>query len=142
MAASPCHRGRGCVRIRIRQACDGARSSPLWQGTVSVLVNGAFMGEGVMLPLKAGEFTVIPYAKEARVTVTKTSAMTTRPPHRTVYLDIDGNETTSGACGLVPACGTGDAAHNACRPPTYDPQPRPSRCGAHTTVCARPPTKW
>jgi len=59
------------------------------------MVNGAFSGEGVMLPLKPDEFALVPYAKEARVAVTKTTSTTTLPPHRTIYLDLDDKETVA-----------------------------------------------
>jgi len=54
---------------------------------VSVFVDGDFMGEGVVLPLKPSEVTLLSYAKEARVTVTKAVETQTHAPHMVDFLD-------------------------------------------------------
>lgn len=54
---------------------------------MSVFVDGDFMGEGVLLPLKPNEITLLSYAKEVRVTVTKGAETQTHPPHMVDFID-------------------------------------------------------
>jgi ubiquitin len=52
-------------------------------GSVSVLVDGSFVGECVLLPLKPAEWAVLDYASETRLTMTtETPTITLLPPHR------------------------------------------------------------
>jgi ubiquitin len=56
-------------------------------GTVSVALDEQFMGECVLLPLRPQEWTLMTYAKENRVAVSKKQSSVTKPAHEVAFLD-------------------------------------------------------
>jgi large subunit ribosomal protein L40e len=84
--------GRGDCRaaLVLQNVCPHT----LDMGTASVILDGSFMGEAVVLPLKPSEWTAVSYAKETRVTVSQKEGDSTGllPPHRTVLLNSHGKE--------------------------------------------------
>jgi len=64
-------------------------------GSVSVRLDGSFVGEGVLAPLKPSEFACLTYAKEPRVQVSMEDVdVVNLPAHRWFFKDDDGKETT------------------------------------------------
>mmetsp|Transcript_46502 Transcript_46502/g.95107 ORF Transcript_46502/g.95107 Transcript_46502/m.95107 type:complete len:785 (+) Transcript_46502:51-2405(+) len=62
-------------------------------GTVAVRLDGSFVGEAVLMPLKPREHALLTYANDSRVCVSTTDVdVTNLPAHRSVLLDADGKE--------------------------------------------------
>jgi len=70
-------------------------STPMEMGTVSVLQDGAFLGEALLMPLRPGEWTTVSYARESRVGCSKSSKTELLPVHEVAFVDAKGERVAS-----------------------------------------------
>jgi ubiquitin len=75
---------RSCVVLR-----NTTSATPLEMGTLAVSLDGAFLGESILSPLKPGEWTTAIYAREPRISAAKAAKQASRPPSKLVFVDKD-----------------------------------------------------
>jgi hypothetical protein len=81
---------RSCVVLRNTTA-----GTPLEMGTLAVMMDGAFLGESILSPLKPGEYTTAVYAREPRIGAAKATKAATQPPSQLTFVDKEGNTVAS-----------------------------------------------
>ena len=81
---------RSCVVLR-----NATAATPLEMGTMAVSLDGAFLGEAILSPLKPGEWTTAVYAREPRISGAKATKTSLRPPSALSFVDKDGEPVES-----------------------------------------------